>query len=189
MKLGIKDENFIRGRVPMTKEEIRILSVVKLQLDEDSIVFDIGAGTGAVSIEMAVQCKNGIVYAIEKNPEAIALIRANREKFKQPNLKIKEGIAPECLAELPSPTHVFVGGSGGRLLDIIRAVREKNSRARLVLNAVTLETMAQLREIQEQFPEYSDMEIIQAGIARSKALGDYHLMCAENPVYIVSFGG
>lgn len=189
MRLGIPDSEFICGKVPMTKEEIRILSVVKLRLDEDSVVYDIGAGTGSVSVEMAGLCENGTVYAIEKNPEGVSLIDANRKKFNVKNIEIIKNVAPECLENLPVPTHVFIGGSGGHLIEIIRKVKEKNSKVRVVLNAVTLETMAQLQEIKVQFPEYGDMEIIQVGVSRSKALGQHHLMCAENPVYIVSFGG
>lgn len=189
MRLGIPDEEFIRGKVPMTKEEIRILSVVKLQLDNDSVVYDIGAGTGSVAVEMAGQCPKGMVYAIEKNPEAVSLIGKNKDKFGVCNMEIIEGTAPRCLSDLPKPTHVFIGGSSGNLLEIIRIVREKNFDARFVVNAVTLETLAQLQKIPEVFPEYADMEVVQVGISKSRAVGNYHLMCAENPVYVVVFGG
>lgn len=189
MQLGIPDSEFIRGKVPMTKEAIRILSVVKLHLNKDSVVYDIGAGTGSVSVEAAGLCENGTVYAIEKNPEGISLIDANRKKFNRRNIEVIQGVAPACLESLPAPTHVFIGGSGGNLIDIISKVKEKNSQVRVVLNVVTLETIAKLQRIREQFPEYRDMEMIQVGVSRSKALGQHHLMCAENPVYIVSFGG
>lgn len=189
MRLGIPDEEFIRGKVPMTKEEIRILSVVKLQLDNDSVVYDIGAGTGSVAVEMAGQCPKGMVYAIEKNPEAVSLIGQNKDKFGVCNMEIVEGTAPQCLSDLPKPTHAFIGGSSGNLLEIIQTVREKNSNARFVVNAVTLETLAQLQKIPEEFPEYADMEVVQVGVSKSRAVGNYHLMCAENPVYVAEFGG
>lgn len=187
MRLGIPDNEFIRGRVPMTKQEVRILSIVKLQLDKDSIVYDIGAGTGSVSIEAAMQCGDGKIYAIEKNAEGVSLIDANRKKFKVKNIEIVEGTAPQCIENLPVPTHVFIGGSGGNLIDIIKIVKEKNPKVRIVLNAVTLETVGTLMRIENLFPEYTDMEVIQVGISRSKMLGDYHLMSAENPVYIAAF--
>lgn len=189
MYLGISDQEFIRGTVPMTKQEVRILSVAKLQLDENSIVYDVGAGTGSVSVEIAMQCKNGMVYSIEKNEEALSLIAANKEKFHLENIKIIKGIAPDSLKDLPIPTHVFIGGSSGNLIDIIRIIRKKNEKVRFVMNAVTLETVSQLEEVRVLSSEYEEMEVIQVGISRSKKLGKYHLMQAENPVYVVSFGG
>ncbi len=188
MRLGIPDSEFIRGEVPMTKQEVRILSVAKLQLDKASVVYDIGAGTGSVSIEVAAQCTDGRVYAIEKAPEGISLIDANRKKFNIGNIELVEGTAPQCMERLPAPTHVFIGGSGGRLVDIIKAVRKKNPKVRFVLNAVTLETMGELMKLQSLFPEYADMEVIQVSVSRAKVLGSHHLMRAENPVCIAAFG-
>lgn len=188
MQLGIPDSEFIRGEVPMTKQEVRILSVAKLQLDKASVVYDIGAGTGSVSIEAAAQCPDGRVYAIEKAPEGISLIDANRKKFSIGNIELVEGTAPQCMERLPAPTHVFIGGSGGRLVDIIKAVRKKNPKIRFVLNAVTLETMGELMKLQSLFPEYADMEVIQVSVSRAKVLGSHHLMRAENPVCIAAFG-
>lgn len=185
----IADDAFLRGKVPMTKQEIRTLSLAKLGLTQGAVLYDIGAGTGSVAVEAALQCVEGAVYAIEKKPEGISLILENQKKFGVENLIVTEGEAPEALAGLLAPTHAFIGGSGGRLLDIIGAVREKNREVRFVLNAVTLETLAQTERIKEVFPEYRDMEIVQVSVSKSRALGDYHLMQAENPVYIISFGG
>lgn len=186
---GIPDSAFVRGNVPMTKQEIRILSLAKLELTSDSIVYDIGAGTGSVAVEAALCCENGHVYAIEKNSEGIGLIRENQVRFQAENLTAVEGMAPECLQDLPKPTHVFIGGSSGRLMDMIRVVREKNEAARFVINAVTLETVAQMEQVKEVFPKYGEMDVIQVNVARGKELGRYHLMTAQNPVYIFSFGG
>lgn len=184
---GIRDEEFLRGRVPMTKEEIRILSLSKLKLTEDAVVYDVGAGTGSVCVEAALLCKKGQVYAIEQKPEAAALIQENKVRFQAENLEIIQAAAPDCLKELPAPTHVFIGGSGRKLADIIAAVRRKNQRARFVVNAVTLETINSLAKIKEQFPEYGNMEVIQVNVAKSRPLGGYHFMNAENPVMIISF--
>lgn len=186
---GRGEDEFIRANVPMTKEEIRVLSLSKLKLTRQAVVYDIGAGTGSVSIEAAECCLEGIVYAIEKNPEALRLIAENKKKFGVENLVLVEGTAPQCLGQLPKPTHVFIGGSGGHLLSVIEKVREKNPSARFVLNAVTLETIGELKKIKEQFPEYQDMEIISVQVNRSQPLGHYQFLKAENPVYIVSFGG
>lgn len=186
---GIADEAFIRGNVPMTKQEIRILSLAKLELTKNSVLYDIGAGTGSVAVEAAMHCENGQVYAIEKNAEGIHLIQENKRRFQVENLVAIEGKAPDCLSDLPEPTHAFIGGSHGSLMDIIHAVRKKNKEVRFVINAVTIETAAQLEQIREAFPEYCDMEVIQVNVAKGKKLGAYHLMTAQNPVYIVSFGG
>lgn len=186
---GIADDLFLRGKAPMTKEEIRTLSLSKLKLTEDAVVYDVGAGTGSVAIEAALQCECGQVYAVEKRTEAIELLRANRKRFGAGNLQIVEGKAPDCLEDLPAPTHVFIGGSGGKLPDIIEAVRRKNEKARFVLNAVTLETISQLGEIRKRFPEYSEMEVLWVNAAKSKKLAQYHFMTAENPILIAYFGG
>lgn len=186
---GLKDEAFIRDKVPMTKEEIRILSLAKLGLARDSVVYDVGAGSGSVSVEAALLCACGRVYAVEKKPEAAELLQKNRKRAAAYNMKIVEGSAPECLEGLEPPTHVFIGGSGGRLEDIVEAVRRRNDKARFVINAVTLETISQLKTLRERFPEYADMEVVQVSVAKSRALGAYHLMSAENPVFIISFGG
>lgn len=186
---GIGDGAFIRGNVPMTKEEIRTLSLSKLGLKKDSVLYDIGAGTGSVSVEAALLMCGGLVYAVEKNAAALKLIAENRNCFAAANIEIVEGKAPEAFEALPAPTHVFIGGSGGRLVEIVRAVREKNVHTRFVVNAVTLETVAKLSALAEEFSEYADMELVQVGVSRSRARGSHHLMMAENPVYIAAFGG
>lgn len=183
---GIPDEAFLRDKVPMTKYGIRVLSLGKLKLKEDSVVYDVGAGTGSVSIEAAVRCKKGMVYAIEQKPEAVELIQKNRKRFCAENLEVIEGTAPECLEALPAPTHAFIGGSGGRLEEIIEAVRRKNPKVRFVINAVTLETLGQLSQLSERFPEYGKMDVLQAGLSVSRPLGRYHIMSGENPVFIVT---
>lgn len=186
---GIKDEAFLRGKVPMTKEEVRTLSLSKLRLTEKAVLYDVGAGTGSVCVEAARRLERGQVYAIEKKAQAAELICENKKRFCAENLTVVLGEAPECLRDLPKPTHVFIGGSGGKLLPVIEEVRKKNEKARFVLNAVTLETMAQIKDIAKTYPEYEDMEVLWVTIAKSRRLSGYHLMNAQNPVMIVSFGG
>lgn len=187
---GVEDEAFIRGGVPMTKQEIRTLSLAKLGLCADSVLYDVGAGTGSVSVEAAMLCPEGTVWAIEQKKEGTALIEENRRKFSLGNLEIVEGTAPEAFFDLPAPTHAFIGGSDGRLLEIIEKLRAKNPQVRFVLNAVTLETIAQIQEIMRAFPAYEEnLEIVQVTVAKARRAGRYHLMNGENPVYIVRFGG
>lgn len=176
---GVPDDAFIRGKVPMTKEEIRSVSISKLRLCRDSVVYDVGAGTGSVTVEMAGFCTEGKVFAIETNPEAVELIRQNAEKFGVDNVEIVPGMAPDCMQDLPAPTHVFLGGTKGNLKEIVELVRGKNPEARFVMNVITPESLAQALEF--------GGEIVQMQISRGRAAGKYHLMTAENPVYIITF--
>ncbi|MCC8138582.1 MAG: precorrin-6A reductase [Clostridiales bacterium] len=185
---GIPDKAFVRGDVPMTKEEIRALSVAKLRLKEDSIVYDIGAGTGSVSVECALLCTAGQVYAIERNPNGTDLIRRNSHEFGVANLSIIEGTAPEALQELAAPTHAFIGGSAGNMREIIEVLLKKNPAVRVVINTVTLESIAEVMNLIRGM-HLADADIVQVSVSKSRSLGNYHLMTAHNPVYIISFGG
>ena len=185
---GLRDEAFIRGKVPMTKSEVRAVSLSRLELKGDSVVWDVGAGTGSVSVEAALQAVRGQVFAVEKNPEALALIEKNRERFGVPNLTIVEGWAPEALEALPAPTHLFIGGSSGNLKEIVRTALGKNPRVRVVLNAIALETVAEAMEVIRTFP-VTDTQVSQVTAARGRRLGEHQLMTGLNPVYIISFSG
>lgn len=185
--MHLKDEAFIRGKVPMTKSEVRSVSVAELELTEDAVVYDIGAGTGSVSVEIARAGEQIRVYAIEKNPEGVKLIDENRKKFRTDGIRIVEGLAPEVMEELEAPTHAFIGGSSGNLKDIVRVLQEKNPSVRVVINAISLETVSEVMELVEE-GLLPDAEILQVSTARSKVLGRYHMMMGQNPVYIVSAG-
>lgn len=184
---GIADECFVRGKVPMTKEEIRILSVAKLHLTDEAVVYDVGAGTGSVAAEIARLCTGGRVYAVERNPEGIALIRENCQKLRLSNVTVVEGSAPEALSGLPAPTHAFIGGSSGNMRSIIELLLAKNPQVRIVINTIALESIAEVTEILEALA-MKDADIVQVSAAKSRVLGRYHMMSALNPVYIVSFG-
>lgn len=188
MRLGIPDEAYVRGDVPMTKEEVRAVSVAKLALNFDSVVWDIGAGTGSVSVACALASPSGSVYAVEKAPEGIDLIQQNKIKFKTDNLYEIKGAAPEALAELPVPTHVFIGGSGGRLNEILTFVFEKNPTVTVVLNAVTLETQAEILNCAKRLP-LSSFEAVSVSVARARQTGGCHLAAAQNPVWIYTLRG
>ena len=116
---GRPDGDFLRAEVPMTKSEVRAVTLSKLRLTKTALCWDVGAGTGSVSLEMAEVCEDGMVYAIERKPEACALIEQNKKHLGVTNVTVVEGSAPDALMDLPAPTHVFLGGSGGELKDII----------------------------------------------------------------------
>lgn len=183
---GKADSEFIRDKVPMTKEEVREVSICKLRLTDKAIVYDIGSGTGSIAMEMAGLSPDLKVYAIERKPEAVALIKKNKEKFKLDNIEVIEAEAPEGLDELPKPTHVFIGGSGGNLNEILNTLYSMNDSMRIVITAVSLETIAQIKDILSAYP-IANEDIVELQVNRSKAIGKYHMMQAENPVWICSF--
>ena len=189
MPIGMYDDEFIReSNIPMTKSEIRVLAVSKLRLCDNSIVYDIGAGTGSVSVEMARCAVNGEIYAVEKNNVAIGLIQRNRKATCTPNIKVVRGTAPEALELLPAPTHVFIGGSSGNLREIVRCVFDKNPRVRIVITAVTLETLSDMTEC-GHMSDLIQEDLISVNISNSRIVGRYNLMTAQNPVYIATFRG
>ena len=185
---GISDGEFLRGKAPMTKEEVRTVSLSKLRLSEDSVCYDVGAGTGSVSVEMALRAWMGQVYAIEKKEDALALLKENKKKFAVDNLVIIPGVAPEAMTELPAPTHAFIGGSSGNMQDIINLLLEKNPKVRIAINCITLETVTEAMNAIRDFG-LEDVDIVQLAAARSKSIGRYHMMMGENPIYIISCSG
>lgn len=184
---GLPDEAFLRAEsVPMTKSEVRAVCLSKLALPEDAVVWDVGAGTGSVTVEMALAACRGRVYAIERKEEAVALLRENCRKFRTDNVTVVPGIAPDCCAGLPAPTHAFLGGTGGGMKRIIALLLEKNPNVRIVATAVTLESIAELTAcMKELSPRQS--EAVSLTVSRSRPLGPYHLMTAQNPICIFTF--
>lgn len=186
MNVYFKDDAFKRGNVPMTKEEIRALSIAKLGLKDSSLVYDIGSGTGSVAIQMAAMSKNIKVYAIEKNPEAVSLIRDNCKLFGTDNVSVVEGDALSVMDELDIPTHAFIGGSGGSMRDILKKLYEKNPHMSVVINAVSTETMQLCLEIEKEF-KTKDFSMVFVGVTRLNQVGSHHMMKSENPIWICSF--
>lgn len=181
---GLPDEGFQRGEaVPMTKREVRCCALSRLELTADAVCWDMGAGTGSVSIEMALLARKGKVFAVERNESALALLEENRRKFHVSNLEIVPGRAPEACRELPAPTHVFIGGSGGGLGEMIALVLEKNPSARLVMTAVTLESVAEMNRAAKEF-NFTEVDVACLNVSRARTAGPYRLMTAQNPVYV-----
>lgn len=185
--LGIADEEFIRQDVPMTKQEIRILSLVKAQIAPDAVVYDIGAGTGSLSIEAARLAPRGEVYAIERSSEGINLIRANAANFAVTNMQVIQAEAPDGLADLPEADAILIGGSGSRLPEILETVTPKlKQTGRLVLNCITVQTLMQCIEFMRQHSDIYIYEAIQVQVTRLQQVGTYDMAKANNPIYIVT---
>ena len=182
---GLADDLFMRSKVPMTKQEVRSVSMSKLMPKATDVIYDIGAGTGSCSVELALIAKQGKVWAFERNPVAVELLGKNKELFGLTNLDVIAGEALENIKTMPAPDCVFVGGSGGDLCEMLDVIYAKNSKCRIVINAITVETLAQVAAYYKKHPDYS-LEIVNVFVARSKKLGSYNLMMAQNPVYVMT---
>lgn len=180
---GINDEEFTRGKVPMTKAEIRAMVMVKAAITEDAVVADIGAGTGSISIEAALCAPKGKVYAIERNLEGIELIKENAEKFGCTNIIPVKGSAPEAMDILPALDVMIIGGSGGNMHEVLNRAEELlKPQGRIILTAVTAETTG---EIMQEFKNRPfKLEGFQMQINRLRKLGHYHLYTPLSPVFI-----
>ena len=198
---GIDDEIFSRTKVPMTKNEVRVLSISRLELTKNAVVYDVGSGTGSVSIECARLSPDIFVFAIEQKEEAANLTKENAARLGLlDQIVVINKKAPEGFEELPTPTHVFIGGSSGALSDILSAIQKKliakentkgktdkaSKRVRVVINAVSLETIAQITKLIQTYP-VAHVQLTQIQASRAHKLGSYNLMQAQNPVLIASF--
>lgn len=181
---GLPDEAFERGDVPMTKQEVRAAVLAKLAVRPEDILWDVGAGTGSVSVELALAAPRGRVYAVECRPEGCVLIKANREKFRTRNLVLVEGLAPAALSDLPAPDAVFIGGSKGSLAAIVDAALDKNPDARICVSAIALETLS--AAVAALTAKGRTVQVSQIAVSRAKAVGGLHLMMAQNPIYLIT---
>ena len=180
---GLPDEAFTRGKTPMTKQEVRAAVLAKLAVRPDDVLWDVGAGTGSVSVEMALAAPRGAVWAAECDAEACELIRQNRAKFGAYNLHLTEGKAPEVLSGWPAPDAVFIGGSKGNLRAIVDAALAANPEARLCISAIALETLQQA--VEALTAHGLTAQVTQIAVSRSRAAGSLHLMMANNPVFLI----
>lgn len=180
---GIPDNEFIRGKIPMTKSEIRSLIISKLEINNDSICWDIGCGTGSVSVEMALQCTDGKVYSVDKNSDAVNLTALNSEKFLCDNIDIRHCDIMEIIEILEAPDKVFIGGSSGKIPEILEIIYKKNPLADVVVTAVSVETLNQSIEMFEKFGITA--ETVQISAVRTHKIGSHTMFNAENPVFII----
>ena len=179
---GFPDEAFHRGEVPMTKQEVRAAALAKLAVQPADTLWDVGAGTGSVSVELALQGRS--VWAVERQAEGCELIRKNRAKFSAWNLHLQEGTAPEACETLPAPDAVFVGGSGRRLQEILTLVVRRNPKARICVSAIALETLQEAVRCLEGLGYRAD--VTQISVSRGKSVGQLHLLLAQNPVFLIT---
>lgn len=184
---GIPDEEFYRGKVPMTKEEVRGITINKLRLQGGETLLDIGAGSGSISVEMAIAVgKEGRVHAVEVNPEGVQLTEKNREKFAVDHLQIHQGKAPEILKEIAVMDGVVIGGTKGAMKEIFEVLQEKlRPGGRLVINVLTLENLSLAHEMLKSY-DYRDIEVIQIAVSKGHSVGNLTMMKAENPIFILS---
>jgi len=183
--MGIGDDLFATAKKLITKQEVRAVTLAKLQLQNDLVLWDIGAGSGSVSIEAGNLMPNGKVFALEKNPQYLCFIRDNLKKFGARNVLLIEAFAPEGLDDLPDPDRVFIGGSGGMLEEIIEAVdRRLKPDGVVVLNAVTLDTLTKAVEFLEDHG-YT-VEVACINVAKTRSLTEYKMFDALHPVYVIA---
>ena len=182
----ISDEQFQRGEVPMTKQEIRLFVMAQAMVDPADVVWDIGAGTGSLSVEAALRASRGQVFALDGDAEACALVHANAKKFSLENITVLHGKAPEALKGLPDPDVVFVGGSGGSLTEILSTSASRLKQGgRMLITAVLVETLHDtLRFMDEQ----SDFHVESCGlqVTRIRPVGGRHMFQSLNSVYVVT---
>lgn len=182
---GIADETFARGQVPMTRSEVRAVCLSGMKLGRRDICYDLGCGTGSVSVEMALQCAEGTIYAVDKKAEAAALTRKNARRFACDNIVVTEGGITDVIPRLPPPDVVFIGG-GGSLPEVVKQVYEKNPHARVVMTAVSLETLGESVSVFESLDR--TFGLVQVAVTRTRKAGTHTMLAAENPVFILTAG-
>jgi precorrin-6Y C5,15-methyltransferase (decarboxylating) len=171
----------------MTKSEVRAVCLSKLALSPNDIAYDIGCGTGSVTIEMAFSAYDGKVYAFDKNEEAIALLEQNCQKFHLDNVEPLCGLAPECLKGLPVPDVAFIGGSSGNMEEIVSYLHGTNNEMRFVITAVTIESAMAGLDSLKNVGIIGD--IVQVAVSKGRQIGDLHMLMAQNPIFIISGSG
>jgi len=182
---GFADDRFIRGEAPMTKSEVRAIALSKLCLNIDDTVYDVGAGTGSLAVEAALLVRCGRVYAIERSEDNCRLIEDNARRFAAANLMLVAAEAPAAFSGLPAPDAAFIGGSGGKLPQILAELLRLNPTVKLVISAVTLETLSAATATMKELP-ITEVEIVQVAVSRARVMGGHHLLLAQNPVFLIS---
>lgn len=183
--IGIDDEQFQTSRKLITKQEVRAVTLAKLQLQDDLTLWDIGAGSGSVSIEASNLIPHGRIFALERNPQCVGFMTENLHKFAAHNIKLIEMEAPDGLDDIPDPDRVFIGGAGGNLEEIIDVIGKRlKPEGLIVINAVTLETLTKAVEYLED--QGFSTEAVCVNISRTRKLTEYKMFEALNPVYVIT---
>lgn len=184
--MGIEDSEFVRGNIPMTKSEVRILALAKARIAPDDVIIDVGAGTGSLSIEAALLANKGRVYSIEREEEGVRLIKENAARFEVSNLEAIAGVAPEALSDLPQANVVFIGGSGGNLEQIIQSGDKLlKPNGRMIITAVTVETLYNALQIMQNKDNY-EITAFCVQISRINQIASYNMLQALNPINIIA---
>lgn len=183
--MHIYDKDFVQRELPMTKQEIRAITVAKLQLRPDSVLVDVGAGTGTIGIEAATYIPNGKVIGIEKEEKGLNTIKENVAKIGVANYELIHGRAPEDIPDI-AYDRMFIGGSTGSMKEIVKHFMEHSKdNSRLVINTITLESLNESMEILKSFA-FADIEVVNVMVSRGKKVGKYTMMYGENPIYIIT---
>ena len=181
----IYDKEFIQKELPMTKQEIRAISIAKLQLQDNSILIDVGAGTGSIGIEAATYLRNGNVFAIEKEEKGIETLKENINRFRLNNIEVIVGRAPESIPTIQYD-RMFVGGSTGSMRSILEHfIKYSKKDSRIVINAITLETLSDATKLLKEL-NFKNIEVVNVVVSRGKSIGPYTMMYGENPIYIIT---
>lgn len=181
---GFPDNAFLRGDVPMTKQEVRAAALAKLAAEPADTLWDVGAGTGSVSVELALAAPQGRVYAVECEAAACALIRENKERFSAWNLQLVEGRAPQALRDLPAPDAVFIGGTKGSMEEIVELALSKNRSARVCISAIAVETLS--AAVAALTGRGLEVQVTQIAVSRTRPAGGLHLLMANNPTFLIA---
>ena len=185
---GIPDENFERDEdVPITKEEVRAIQISKARLSSGQTVYDIGCGSGSISVEAALQIESsGKVYAVDIDPKAIELTKKNLSKFGISNVSVVLGDAKEKISELPETDAIFIGGTGGDTKEILEICHEKlKTGGRIIIGIILIETLFSVLSLMEKLP-FTSVDITQITVSKSRKTSTGTMMLARNPVTIIS---
>lgn len=183
---GIPDSQFVRGSVPMTKQEIRALTMNRAKLAPGQIVWDVGAGTGSLTVEAALLTPGGQVFAVEKNAAALVLIGENCRRFGVEHVTVVAGEAPQALVDLPAPERVIIGGSGGHLAEILDVCAAHLLPGGVVtVNVITVHNLAVTLE-KLGSPPFTGLDGVYLQTSRLNKLGKELFFRAENGVYVLS---
>jgi cobalt-precorrin-6B (C15)-methyltransferase len=185
---GIPDEEFERTEdVPITKEEIRTIQISKARLSPSQIVYDIGCGSGSISVEAALQVESsGKVYAVDFDSNAIELTKKNLAKFSLSNVKVILGDAKEKISDLPEADAIFIGGTGGDTKEIIELCHDKLKHGgRIVIGTILIETLFSVLSIIDKL-NFKSVDVTQITISKSRKISTGTMMLARNPITVIS---